>query len=84
MPPKAFSRATQPLPRARVTGASKAANSLSARLQRTAKAKAKVKAATNSAATAATTTAKKTIVLLKKKITRNAPTKPPAIDTLGT
>ena len=42
---------------------------------------AKAKAATNSVATAAAT---KKIVLPKKKITRNAPAKPPAIDALGT
>ena len=85
MPPKASSRVTQPLPGARVlTGVSEAANSLSARPQRTAKAKAK--AATNSAATAAaaTATAKKTTAPPKKKIIRNAPAKPPALDTPGT
>ena len=42
---------------------------------------AKAKAATNSVATAA---AIKKIVLLKKKIIRTVPAKPPAIDTLGT
>ena len=84
MPPKASSRATQPPPRARVTGASEAANSSSARPQRTAKAKAKAKAATDSAATAAAAAAKKTTVPPKKKTTKNAPAKPPAIDTPGT
>ena len=86
MPPKASSCATQPPPGVRVTGASEAANSSSARPQRTAKAKAKAKAATDSAATAAAATAaaKKTTVPPKKKTTRNAPAKPPAIDTPGT
>ena len=84
MPPKASSRATQPLPGARVTGALEAANSSSARPQQIAKAKAKAKAATNSTATAAAAAAKKTTVPPKKKIIRNAPAKPPAIDTPGT
>jgi hypothetical protein len=47
-----------------------------------AKASAKAKAATNSITT--TATIKKTIVLLKKKITRHAPAKSPARYTPGT
>ena len=82
MPPKASSHATQPPPKTRVTGASEAANSSSAKPQQTAKAKAK--AVTDSAATATATTVKKTTVLPKKKTTRNTPAKPPTIDTPGT